>query len=225
MIYREHNIAIVNGDCLKILPHISSNSVSLIIADPPYLKAYSTGRRKSVIRKTTEILNDRELNYYALMHEYRRVLKEDGHLYVFACWQRSDYVRHAIEQFFKIKNRLVWVKNNWTAGDLWWTYGQSYEDIWFATNGRKQLNLGRDRDCLYCPRVVGKSQLHLNQKPLRLIEFIIKKSSVPGDIVLDSFTGSGTTAIACKNLNRRCIGIELDEKYFNIAIKRLKGVI
>lgn len=68
---------------------------------------------------------------------------------------------------------------------------------------------------------VQKSALHPTQKPLALIEELIKTYTNEGDLVLDSCIGSGTTGLACKNLNRRFIGIEKDEKYFEIAKERI----
>ena len=209
-------------DCLEGIKSLTNNSVDLIITDPPYLKAYSTGYRKNVERKTTEILNDREFDLDTLFQEYKRVLKEDGHLYIFGCWQTSDKFKQTLEKYFKIKNKLIWVKNNWSAGDLFWTYGQSYEEIWYASNGRKKLKGKRDRDCLFYDRVAGKKQLHLNQKPVELVEFLINKSSQEGDLILDTFLGSGTTAVACINTNRNYIVYELDKNTYEIAEKRIK---
>lgn len=197
----------------------------MILTDPPYLKAYSTGYRKNVKRNTTEILNDRQFDFDALLKEYKRVLKDDGHLYIFGCWQTSDYFKQTIEKYFKIKNKLIWVKNNWSAGDLFWTYGQSYEEIWFATNGRKKLNGRRDRDCLFYDRVAGKKQLHLNQKPLELIEFLIEKSTNENDLVLDTFLGSGTTVVACANTKRNYIGFELDPQHYETANQRIQDIV
>ena len=214
---------LLHGDCLELMKDIPDGSVDLIVTDPPYLKAYSTGYRKNTKRKDTEILNDREFDLDNLLQEYKRLLKEDGHMYMFGCWQTSDKFKQKLEKYFKIKSKLIWVKNNWSAGDLFWTYGQSYEEIWYATNGRKKLNGKRDRDCLFYDRVAGKKQLHLNQKPTDLIEFLINKSSKEGDLVLDTFMGSGTTGVACLNTNRNFIGIELDENYFNIAKERIEN--
>lgn len=216
---------IYNIDCLIGMKDIPDHSIDLIITDPPYLKGYSTGHRKNVKRNTTKIMNDDHFDLDALFSEYKRILKEDGHLYVFGCWQTSDKFKQALEKYFKIKSKLIWIKNNWTAGDLFWTYGQSYEEIWFATNGRKKLNGKRDRDCLFYNRVSGKKQLHLNQKPLELIQFLIEKSSNENDIVFDGFMGSGTTAIACLNTKRNYIGFEIDKKYFNIAENRINDVL
>lgn len=111
------------------------------------------------------------------------------------------------------------------AGDLFWTYGQSYEEILYASNGRKKLNGSRDRDCLFYPRVVGNKQLHLNQKPVELIEYILSKSTIENDLVLDAFMGSGTTGEACIRMNRKFIGIECDKDTYNIANNRINNLI
>lgn len=212
---------LVLGDCLYKMKEIPDCSIDCIITDPPYLKNYSTGHRKGVVRSTTKIANDTTFDFDRVFQEFLRITKPDAHVYLFGCWQTQPYFYTTIEKYFKIKNKLIWVKNNWTAGDLFWTYGQSYEEILFATNGRKKLNGSRDRDCLFYPRVVGKNQLHLNQKPLELIEYLITKSSKEGDTILDPFMGSGTTGVACKNLNRNFIGIELDQNYFDISENRI----
>ena len=72
---------------------------------------------------------------------------------------------------------------------------------------------------------VEKGKVHPTQKPLELLEYLIKTYTLENQVVLDNCMGSGTTGVACKQLNRSFIGIELDEKYFNIAKKRIEGVI
>ena len=127
-----------------------------------------------------------------------------------------------MEEYFKLKNILIWVKNNWSAGDLKGAYAKSTEFIIYACKGRHILNGRRDTDVLYYDRVVGKEQVHQNQKPTDLLEYLIRKSSNEHDTVLDCFMGSGSTGVACNNLNRDFIGIELDETYYNIANDRIK---
>lgn len=72
----------MQGDCLELMKDIPDGSVDLIVTDPPYLKAHSTGYRKNTKRKDTEILNDREFDLDNLLQEYKRLLKEDGHIYI-----------------------------------------------------------------------------------------------------------------------------------------------
>lgn len=71
--------------------------------------------------------------------------------------------------------------------------------------------------------MVGKNQVHQNQKPLELIERCITKHSKVGDLVFDGFMGSGTTAVACLNTDRNFIGFEIDKEYFDIAIDRVEN--
>ena len=131
-----------------------------------------------------------------------------------------DYFKQQIEQHFVLKNILIWVKNNWSAGDLKGAYAKQTEFILYAVKGRHILNGARDTDTLYYNRVVGNMQLHQNQKPVDLCKYLINKSSNENDTVLDCFMGSGSTGVACLQTNRNFIGIELEEKYYNIAKKR-----
>ena len=129
------------------------------------------------------------------------------------------------ESGFKLKNILVWDIGNWSAGDLKGAYGKRTEFIIYAVKGRHILNpIGdtkRHNNILEFSRVVGKKQVHQNQKPVDLLEFLIKKSSDDGDWVFDPFMGSGSTGVAASNIDRNFYGIELDEKYFDIAKDRI----
>ena len=132
-----------------------------------------------------------------------------------------DFFKAYLQKFFNIKNMIIWVKNNWTAGDLSAQYGKQYEIIFLVNKGRKKFNGRRITDVWNFDRVAGNSQLHPNQKPQQLIELCIEKHSKENDLVFDGFIGSGTTAIACINTNRNYIGYELDKYYYDIAINRI----
>ncbi|KKL49700.1 hypothetical protein LCGC14_2312850, partial [marine sediment metagenome] len=118
-----------------------------------------------------------------------------------------------IEKYFKIKNRLNWVKNNWSMGDLTGSYAMQCEDIIFAVKGRHILKEGRPTDYLPYDRVSNQSLFHSHQKPIELIDFLIKNSSKRGDTILDCYMGSGSIIISAVNLGRKSIGIELNDKY------------
>lgn len=220
------NYQLYKGDCFEILPTLQAESIDMVLCDPPYLKNYSTGFKIGVKRKAQRILNDTvgTFDFEKLIMEYSRVLKPDGHLYIFGCWQTGEIFKEAIEKHFNLKNKLIWVKERQTGGNLEYTYGQSYEEIWFATKGNyKKLNGHRDRDCLFYKRVPAqKNQFHPNQKPIDLLEFLIEKSTCEGDTVLDACMGSGSTGIAALRMGRKFIGIELDEYYYDIANQRFE---
>lgn len=143
-------------------------------------------------------------------------------MYVFCSAKTQDVFKELIELAgFTIKNSIVWVKNNHTAGDLKAQYGQKYEVIIYANKGRKEIQGKRLTDVWEFDRVTGPKQLHQNQKPTALIEQCITKSSQPGDLILDGFMGSGTTAIACLNTQRNFIGFEIDPYYYDVCMSRI----
>ncbi len=215
---------IYNQDCIDGMKNIPDNSIDLIVTDPPYLISYKTNYRNDKTHDfCSEILND---NNQQLIKDYIkecfRILKNDSAMYMFCSSKTIDFFKQEVERCgFTIKNIIVWVKNNWTAGDLKGQFGQQYEFILLVNKGRKMFNGTRLTDVWSFDRVTGKKQVHQNQKPIELIEQCILKHSSEGDVVFDGFMGSGTTAVACVNTNRHYIGFELDAKYFDIACQRL----
>lgn len=142
---------------------------------------------------------------------------------MFCSSKKIDFFKQTLELFnFKIKNIIVWEKNNWTAGDLQAQYGQQYEFIILANKGRAKIRGKRLTDIWKFNRVSGNKQLHQNQKPLDLIEQCILKHSDEHDIVFDGFVGSGTTPVACVSTHRHYIGYEIDNNYFDIASQRVE---
>ena len=127
--------------------------------------------------------------------------------------------KQAFEKYFKIKNILIWEKNNTSMGDLKADFAPKYEMILFLHKGRRFINGKRDPNIMKFNRTGNK--LHPTEKPVELIEYLLSKFSNEHEIILDPFMGSGTTAIACMNTNRSFIGIELDEKYFQIGVDRV----
>ena len=218
---------LIHGDCLTEMEKLINNGVivDMILTDPPYLMNYHSGRIKDKTHDfRTPILND---NNPQLLEQAMPLLKRllkvgGGGIYMFCNSNKIDFFKPLIEKYFDVHNILIWIKNNHSAGDLKGAYAKCTEFIIFASNGRHLLKNGRDLDTLYYNRVVGNIQQHQNQKPIDLLEFLISKSSDFNDTVLDCFMGSGSTGVACLQTNRNFIGIELDEKYYNIAKERCK---
>lgn len=212
------------GDCLELMKKIPDKSIDLVVTDPPYLISYKTNYRKDKTHKFCTEINgddDEELirNY---MSECFRILKDNSAMYCFCSAKTlSTFTSISESSGFKLKNTIIWVKNNWTAGDLKAQFGQQYEPLLLLNKGRKEFTGKRLTDVWMFNRVSGKSLVHQNQKPVELIEQCILKHSNEGDIVFDGFLGSGTTAVACVNTNRHYIGFELDPRYYDIACKRL----
>ena len=216
-------VELYNKDCIKVLDDIISHRgwVDCIITDPPYLQNYSSHTKN---KNNKPIKND---NNFELIKEYIEkcylILKDNGAMYIFCNSNHIDYFKQEMERVgFKIKNIIIWVKNNWSAGDLQASYGHQYEMIIYANKGRCFLQGHRYSDVWYAPRITYKNQYHQNQKPIEIIERCIIESTKINDIVFDGFMGSGTVGVACIKAGRKFIGCEIDEKYFRIAEDRIK---
>lgn len=209
---------IICGDCLEVMKEMPDKSVDLVLTDPPYGMSYQSSWRTE---KHDKIENDDSLDWFPdFIKECYRVLKDNSHCYLFCNdYSITDFRKQAEQAGFNPKRTLVWVKNNHTSGDLYGDYGNKTEFIVFLEKGRKHLNGKRECNVIYCDRDL--TELHPTKKPEKLIGYLALKSSNESDIVFDPFSGSGTTAVACKDLKRNFIGIEKEPKYVEIAKNRL----
>lgn len=211
------------GDCLKIMDELINDGVKVdaVISDPPYGMNFKSNYRKE---KYEKISNDNDLSF---LDEYFKkcdeLLNENTHIYCFCSWHHIDKFKIAFEKYFTLKNIIVWEKNNTSMGDLVGSYAPKHEFILFGHKGRRLRNGKRLPDVLQAKRTGNK--LHPTQKPVDLLEIFIKQSTNENDLILDAFMGSGSTGVACLNLNRDFIGIELDENYFNIAKERIENTL
>ncbi len=211
-------------DCLEGMKNMEDESIDLIATDPPYCINYSTHNRKDKTHDfCSPIQNDNNPDMIrAYMKECYRILKPDHACYMFCSPKTLCFFSEAAEKaHFTIKNRIVWVKNQWTAGDLQAQFGQQYEVILLLNKGRAPFFGKRIGDVWHFPRVAGKKQLHQNQKPVELMIQCIEKHSQEGDVVFDGFVGSGTTAVAALRTGRRFIGFEIEPRYWRMAADRI----
>lgn len=143
---------------------------------------------------------------------------------MFCSFDKVDFFKQTLEKYFNLKNIIIWVKNNWTAGDLEAQFGKQYEMLLLGNKGRSLIQGKRISDVWETKRVAGNAHLHQNQKPLDLIKRCIEKHSNLNNLVLDPFMGSWTTAQAASELDRNFIGSELSKDYCEIGEKRLRTV-
>jgi site-specific DNA-methyltransferase (adenine-specific) len=217
------NPSLLLGDCREVLHSIADNSIDCILTDPPYGLAYVSEHK---ILPDKQLINDGEKEALDVLDEAlalaKRKLKHNSHIYIFCSWKTDHLVKPLVAKYFTIKNILVWEKNNWTSGDLEGNYGQIHEFIIFAHKGRRHLNGRRDASVLHFNRVPENTpNRHPTEKPIALLEYLIEKSTQEGETVLDMFMGNGSTCLAAKNLKRNYVGIEIDQKWYEIAQSRL----
>lgn len=207
---------VICGDCTEVMAAMPPRSIDLIVTDPPYGARYRDRSGRSVA-------NDGDLAWLApAFREAARVLKDDRFLVSFYGWHRAD-------EFF-----AAWKQAGlYPVGHLVWTKG-------YGSNANGAGFLEYRHECAYllakrrpvCPRLLLPDVLpweytgnrrHPTEKPLSGIRPLIEAFSRPGDIVLDPFAGSGTTAAAAAEQDRRYIAIELEARYCTGARERLRG--
>tara|TARA_R110001632_G_C11236606_1_gene407247 strand:- start:104 stop:796 length:693 start_codon:yes stop_codon:yes gene_type:complete len=209
------------GDCLERIKEIETGSVDMILTDPPYGMDFQSNRR--VIKdKFNKIENDKNVDWLPdLLQECFRVMSDDSALYCFCSWHKIDVFKQEIQKLFKIKNIIVWVKNNHGSGDLKAAYAPKHEFVIYAHKGRSLFRDKRTPDVMEYPKIHSSKLQHPTEKNTDMLELFIKNNSDNRALILDPFMGSGSTGVAAKNINRKFIGIEMDEGYFNIAKKRI----
>ena len=214
---------VYNADCIEYMKSMEDNCIDLVVTDPPYLMNYKSNRRV-VMDKFDYIKNDK--GSFDLIQQYinecYRVMKDNTAIYMFCSWHHVDLFKQAIESKFKLKNIIVWNKNNHGSGDLKASYAPKYEFILYAHKGRSLFRDKRIADVIDCAKVTSKELAHPTEKPIELLKLFIKNNSDVNDLVFDGFAGSGTTGIACKELERSFIGCELDKNYCDIANNRIE---
>ena len=217
------NINLLQGDCIDLLPKIPDGSINSIITDPPYFLGMTHNGQKGCF-------NDLAICkpfYQKLFTEYKRVLKPDGCVYFFCDWRSYAFYYPLFDSVLGARNMLVWDKQS-GAGNF---YTYQHELVIFTTK-RNAFNVKETKNIITGIRSFSTGakktngeKVHPTQKPIALIEKFILDSTDAGDTVLDSFAGSGTTGVACINTDRKFIGMELDDQYFNIAKQRIEKAL
>jgi DNA modification methylase len=226
LFYDSGGIQLWHGRAEDVLPMLDAASVDLVLTDPPYGIGYAsswttqlggTPRKHEASFGADEVCLD-------WIPAAAAALRDNAAAYVFTRWDVLDTWKSAIEDAgLKVVQRLVWDKAHFKMGDLRY-YGSQLEDILFCVKGTPPLFWNKRQGNLYrfSSGYLPEGQLdHPTQKPLRLIKTFIEHATRPGDLVLDPFGGSGTTAAACKEMGRRCVSIECVERYCEIAARRL----
>ncbi len=213
---------IYRGDCLEILPRFESESIDAIITDPPYGIRYHSRAKNAGFSRT--VANDDSLNALrASLPLMDRLLKADRHAYIFAAPLNLSEALDAVATYWKVKNVLVWDKGNaGSRGDCQAGYSQNWEAIIYASKGRRPLNGPRPRCIFRYDWQAWRDPVHPTVKPVALMQWLITKSTVPGELILDPFMGSGVVPAAAVQLGRRAIGIELERKYCDCSVRRLQ---
>lgn len=198
------NATLYCGDCRDVLPTLEKTDV--VVTDPPFGMCFVSSRRNEET-KHMPIPNDDTTE----MLDFCIKLEAIHSKYIFCRW----------DNLMNIKDRptscLTWVKNNHSMGDLEHEHARKTEICLFYKGTGHFFPNGRPNDVVHSVRT--GNNYHPTEKPVDLMKKIIINTS---GVVLDPFMGSGTTGVAAVQMDRKFIGIELDEGYFDIACKRIE---
>lgn len=211
---RDFTNRIIAGDCLKVLPQMPAASVDLILTDPPYLVNYRSQDGRTVAG------DQQDFWIRPAFEAMYRVLKNDRFCVSFYGWSKADKFFQAWRTagFYPV-GHLVWTKPYPSAGHF---VQYHHEQAYLLAKGRPAKPQALLRDVLEWK--YSGNELHPTQKPVAALLPLILAFSKMRDVVLDPFSGSGSTAVAARLLGRQYIGIELSPDYCQAAEARLRGL-
>lgn len=211
---------IITGDCMSVLRDMATESIDMVITDPPYGIDYQSARKEKA-RRITKIANDKS-PFIWWIYDAARILKRGGGVLCFTRWDVQQVFIDALRLGgLTVKSVIVWDKKTHGMGDLKGSFAPRYEAIIFASKGRYEFPEKRPDDLIACAKVGNQSLAHPNEKPVALLEQLIEATTVPGALILDPFAGSGSTLVAAAKKGRQYIGIEIDEQYSKLVAARV----
>jgi len=249
--FKRDGVMLLNGNCLELLPKIKENSVTTIFADPPYNLSNGgiscqAGKMVSVNKAEWDKSKGFEKDYeftYQWLKLCREVLKPNGTIWVSGTPHNIYQVGHALQALgYHILNEISWYKPNAPPNLGCRCFAHAHETIIWAKKSKDSkhkfnYNLMKEWDdkispkgrqmrsiwsIPFTPSLEKACGRHPTQKPIELLKRIILSSSDKGDLILDPFNGSGTTGVVATQFNRRYVGIDMEEEYLNLTIKRLQ---
>ena len=231
------DITFLNCDYKALLHDMQSKGilVDLILTDPPYCvsRDYQLGfsnMGRSGMNYGNWDYNFDQKEWINLCAPY---VKPGGSAIIFNDWKNLSYLVEALlDNGFVIKDLIRWEKTNPMPRNVNSRYVMDFEVAIWAVKGNKGWTFNKPKNVPYLKPVYrtgvvlgGSKRIHPTQKHLELFEGILKVHTNPGDLVFDPFTGSGTTAVACKNTGRNFVGSEIDKGYFDKAEKRINDCL
>jgi len=202
--YQDELVTIYNCDCRDIIDSLAP--FEIVITDPPYGMNYHSGHYKYG-NPHRKLVGDSKYPIDVV----EKLLQARRCVYLFCRWDN-------LAELPRPTSCIVWVKNNWSAGNLKHAYGRMWEACLFYP-GVDHKFTRRPADVIMCDRIPPAKLLHPTQKPTNLLAQLIGCNV--GESIFDPFMGCGSTLVAAKLMGRKAIGIEIDRDYCERAVERL----
>ena len=197
---------------------MNGEKADMVFTDPPYGISYKSNWASKEREIFDEIKNDNVI--LDILPSIILLSKKNIHWYIWTSHQVYSIWREKFNEYYK--STIIWNKKSGAMGDLEGDYIVNYEMALFCHYGRKVLNGKRESAVWDLTRDSGIDYQHPTQKPISLAEKAINNSSKINDLITDLFLGSGSTMVASHQLKRKCYGMELDPKYCQVIIDRMK---
>ena len=209
---------LINGDCLERMSRMPEKSVDMILTDIPYGVVNRSDNGLRNLNKEKADVFDLDIN--KMLEEFYRVSR--GQIVVFCGKEQFSSIYEFFANQKGTTRPIIWHKSNPSPMNGQYVYLSGVElAVWFKPRGRKVFNAHCKNTVFKHPN--GSRKIHPTQKNVNLFEELIIDNTNENEIVFDPFMGSGTTGVACLNTNRKFVGIELDENYFNLAKERIEN--
>jgi site-specific DNA-methyltransferase (adenine-specific) len=224
----EHRLACGDINNIQLLKDlIRSDKIKSVISDVPYGVAYVESKSgfkqglscKKIIENDHQ-QSDEEYKKFTLdwLNNIKPYLERKNSFYIFNSDKMIFPLKEAISQAgFKFSQLLVWIKSQAVIGRL--DYLPQHELIAYGWYRTHEYRRSKDKSVIFCPKP-SKSKLHSTMKPVSLLRKLVLNSTQIGDYVFDGFAGSGSLLIACEQLKRKCLLVEIDKEHCMTIIKR-----
>lgn len=186
----------------------------MVFTDPPYGYNYQSNMREKTKRFDVLENDDKILDFFPNVR-----LVCNGFVFICTTWKVLDKWIPLFKKYHDLTNMIIWDKGGGGIGDLKHTFSTDYEVILCSNNG-KEIKGKRIGSVWNIQKDSATEYTHPTQKPVKLSEFAIRNTTERGAVVLDLFGGSGSTLIACEQLDRTCYMMELDPKYCDVIVDR-----
>lgn len=205
---------IISGDAIGLASQIPDTTLDAVITDPPYGVRYKD-------RSGRQVRNDDDISaILPVFGELYRALKPGTFCISFYGWNKADSFMQAWRNAgFRIAGHLVWTKD-YASNQGYVRY--SHEQAYILTKGRPERPVHPISDVQSW--IYSGNRSHPTEKSVEILKPLVEAFSQPGDLICDPFSGSGSTAVAAALLGRSYLGFEIEEKYCQLAEKRLAGV-
>jgi site-specific DNA-methyltransferase (adenine-specific) len=251
--FKSNSVKLFHDDCINVLKNLPENSVDMIFADPPYFLSNGgisckAGKMVSVNKANWDKSNgmDKDFEFtHNWVNACRKVLKDNGTIWVSGTMHNIYQVGYALQKYkFKLLNEISWFKPNAPPNLSCRYFAHTHETVLWARKNEKTPHVfnyklmkewedkitpkGKQMRSIWhiplTPIKEKKHGKHPTQKPIELLKRIIISSTHENSVILDPFNGSGTTGVVARMLNRHFIGIDKEEEFLKITIKRIKSL-